>query len=176
MDETPAVIEQLQDRIEAKAQRLINRYGFAEQDRDDIEQELWVGLLTFRRLSRVNGDCPVCAAVARNDALEQIVEHTIASILRYGSTSYPTTRRWYPLLDGLAYAEADRYVMRAQLRLDVDQVLAELPAELTALAERLMFLPLTDALPDDNASSSVTTAQLGELRGAFAVAGFDRLF
>lgn len=60
--------------IQHKARQLVGRVGFTESDREDLEQELMLDLLS--RLPRYNPD-----RAQRNTFIARVVEHKVATII-----------------------------------------------------------------------------------------------
>ena len=150
--------------IKHKARQLVDRAGFVEADRHDLEQDLVIDLL--RRLPRFDP-----AIAKRETFIARIVEHHVATIVesqkagirdyrqRAGSLDERREEDDGSSADGPPVLNQDEYLRetlasarrdedRHALRLDLERVLAELPGDgsidLRALCVRLQNSSVTE--------------------------------
>ena len=158
--------------IHAKSWRLVRRYGFSETDRQDIEQELWLGVLTRKKLcdAVITDPSRSDPQTRRRRDLDHVVAQTLITLLNY--------RTWRCRnVDGMRSAVGfnvavgrDNPIEKHLLRLDVQQVISRLPEELAALCGRLQREPLAVVLNATASSQPVLMAQLDRLRAIFQAA------
>jgi RNA polymerase sigma-70 factor (ECF subfamily) len=147
--------------IRFKAQQLIGRHGFTRSDREDIEQELRADLV--KRLRQFDP-----ARAKRKTFIARVIEHKVATIIEYCRAGMRDFRREERSLDtwvdvgedgwnrfGNTLAEEDVCDVcgrpnlsreeRSDLASDVENVIADLPAELRELCRFLKSGSLSDA-------------------------------
>lgn len=136
--------------VKWKAAQLVGRAGFTESDRADIEQDI-----AFQVLRRIRKFDP---ARGRFEAtVRRIVENAVADILAARKAACRDYRRRGPSLNETVRDENGKRVERSEtfesgghlrrtrrpaserrdLKLDLDDVIAELPPDLRRLCERL---------------------------------------
>ena len=137
------------DLIRRKIKQLIGRAGFTLHDREDIEQDLYVRVL--QSWPRFNPD-----VAHRNAFITTVVERYVANILRNKQAAKRDHRRISSLnvmitvtdegptelaqtigereQDARLFRQCRSEVELIQLELDIEKLLAELPAELRNLA------------------------------------------
>jgi len=147
--------------IKHKAQRLIGRVGLTESDREDVEQELALDLLS--RLPEYDATRGL-----RSAFVGQIINHKVAQLIRDRRRKKRDCRCRACSLDDPPEQEdgstipreeiiaQDDYdllmskhsrpeIERLDLRLDVSAVVSRLPADQQDLAARLMHQSITEA-------------------------------
>jgi hypothetical protein len=135
--------------IRSKAWRLCRRWNLRFHEREDLEQELWLALLIHWNQQQTS-DEPI--GLSSNDGqwdmatlrhhLVHQVEYIVASMI-YSDAFWQSIRPRRELLGGAWLEEVlmDRESLSPQqidLRLDVAEVLAQLPPGLRQLCDRLM--------------------------------------
>ncbi|MBE7457435.1 MAG: sigma-70 family RNA polymerase sigma factor [Phycisphaerae bacterium] len=126
--------------ISLKARALVGKYGFTKSDREDIEQDLTLGLLT--RLSCFDPDKARSATFVR-----MVVDDCTASLIRKRKALVRDYRRSTSLdelqelvdqddSENLAELSYDDREQR-ELAIDMAEALKQLPAELRSIAEAL---------------------------------------
>jgi len=174
--------------IKHKAQRLIGRVGLTESDREDVEQELVLDLLS--RLPEYDATRGL-----RSAFIGQVINHKVAQLIRDRQRKKRDCRRRACSLDdpleqedGSAIAREetvsqDDYdllmgkhsrpeVERMDLAIDVSIALSRIPADLRDLAVLLMLQPKRDAAREAGISRSTLYRRgLRRLRSAFEDAG-----
>lgn len=173
--------------IRHKARQLVGRAGFVEADRADIEQEMALDLL--RRLPRFDP-----ARAARNTFIARIVEHRVATLVEAQKAGIRDYRRVAgslddrrpgdggasddgpPVLDQHEYrravlAGAFRDQEQRDLRRDLQRVVADLPADLRDLCERLQGATVSEVSRETGVPRSTLYDAIGKLRDRFDAAG-----
>ena len=163
-------LAQLDRVICAKAEKLVKRYGFNEADREDIEQELWLGVLSYLKAFRDASMKPnglVCG-VSGTPVLDHAVVKIVVSLLSY--------RSWHRRIESQDLSACCGVVRtngchdsleRRQLRVDIQQVIDTLPVDLKALCGRLYLDLSTAVLQTDEVPHVFTQAQRDRLRCIF---------
>jgi RNA polymerase sigma-70 factor (ECF subfamily) len=185
-DESPEPIDQVvRALIRRKANQLIGRAGLTRQDREDLEQELL--RLLLQRLSTIDQQR------ARTSAfLATVIERLASNLLRdrraakrdgrrTSSLNVPASGEDAPaeLVDTITRREQEARRGRhprgdeelAQLASDVAEVLAGLPADLRALAERLMSQSVSQAARELGVARTSLYGDIRRLRRRFERAG-----
>jgi len=139
--------------IRRKARQLVGHYGFTEDDREDIEQELWADL--YHRAPSYDPSLASPRTFAN-----RIVEHAIAAIIEHRKYAirdyrqavcslndpvdgeYGDQAEYVDLLDQDTYLESlgqekTSVADQAAADIDLERLRATLPPELRALLERL---------------------------------------
>jgi RNA polymerase sigma-70 factor (ECF subfamily) len=189
--------------IKHKARQLVGRAGFVEADRHDLEQELVIDLL--RRLPRFDPaiakrETFITRLVEHHIAT--IIEWQKAGIRDYRQCAYsiddehrsndsrPDDHRLddlglnadkTSLLDQDVYLRETGAVSRTQeelrdLRFDVEKVLAELPADLRALCNRLQSSTVSEISKETRTPRGTLYEAIRKLRMRFDRAGLAAYF
>lgn len=153
--------------IAAKARRLVGRYGLQPQDRPDVEQEL-----AARVIPRLEDYVPGRSTPAAFAAM--VVAKAVANLLRdrraRKRTPPPRPGPPAPAEDVPdPRAEGDR--RRRELADDVAAILADLPTELRALAERLKAGTVSQVARQTGVPRTSLYRPVEELREVFERAG-----
>ena len=157
---------QLERTVRAKAWRLVRHFNLNKSDLDDIQQEIWLGLLTVHHTkdqAHVSQTDSACAS-SRVSGLEVMVANKIASILTDREDRRVAQKR-----------DADRHLMvhrrdpleQRQLEIDVEQLTKSLPAELQNLCRRLRSEYPLNTVDTDRTSYRLVAAQLKRLQHIF---------
>lgn len=137
--------------VRSQASRMTARLGLRFDDRQDLEQELWLELLVRHagrdRDDRVPGflsqrDWPECRAAAWVQ-LQREIEEIAAALARswpFWRRVRPNPERFWPSFLSAELTPADRNCefRRLDLSLDVSELLGQLPAADRHLCESLM--------------------------------------
>ena len=159
------------------AHRLADRFDLRPQDRDDLEQELWLALLVrwsaaARSTCRELEASPCAAPEQFTEAglrrlVARDVDQVAASLLR----RHPLSIREHPLLlriQRTPVAQAGDESRRRELRLDLAAVLSRLPGELRELCHRVLSGEMEGTSAYDvDAGREEAERQLMTLRHAF---------
>lgn len=124
-----------------KVDHLIGRFGFTENDRDDLKQELALHLI--RHLDEFDP-----ARAQRTTFIARCIEHRLADIIRHRNRARRDARRAcrFSADDGneaqfstasLADTASERERECADIRIDVSGVIATLPARLVTICALL---------------------------------------
>ncbi len=163
--------------ISHKARRLIGRYGFAAQDRQDIEQELTAHLL--RALRRFNP-----SVANRHTFIARVIDHKISNIIREKVAPMRDYRLHGGCIDGddaaqerlprnVLDAHEHRHDEQRDLRIDIVSITASLPDDLADLCLRLQ----TQTVLEISRATGIPRWQLYEsvarLRVIFSRAGLS---
>jgi RNA polymerase sigma-70 factor (ECF subfamily) len=168
--------------IRRKVKQIVGRAGFTPQDREDLEQELQLRL--WQRLPAFDPQ-----RGHRYAFLTTVVEHVVANLLRELQAQKRDPRRIQSLHERIQTSdqgpserattigqeEYDAWRGRsprgnaelAQLAHDVAAVLAQLPAELRDLAERLQYQSLAQIARETGAPRTTLYTPLRQLRQRF---------
>jgi RNA polymerase sigma-70 factor (ECF subfamily) len=172
--------------IRRKAKQIIGRAGITAQDRDDLEQELILGLLKRRRsYDPRRGRSTTFSRLA--------VAHTLANLLRANAAKKRATGKITSLSQqvttgdgvrtelGQTLAEGNEDKHRgpfrrapdevADLAQDLAEVVEQLPARLRDLAQRLKIDSLAQVARDLGKPRSTVASWVRELRQRFEKAG-----
>lgn len=179
--------------IRRKAGKLVGRFGLTQQDREDLEQELLLGL--WERLPNFDSRLSTREAFAR-----EVVEHKVVSIIReriaemrdyrvctrslnerYKCDDVPEGRELQDLITeeqvrerlGLFGCSAEDMV---SLRKDVPAVLAHIPPDLAWLGRRLMARTVTEISRETGIPRSTLYHWMKKLRSEFESNGFGTSF
>lgn len=151
----------LRDLIRIKAARLARSRQLPNVDREDIEQALLLDVL--RRLPKFDAD-----KSDREDHLRAVVEHTVRNLIRSGQAAKRGRGRTTSLdsitVDEPRLGRTDEDLTRADLVLDVQELLKRLPAELQRVAELLQSLSTTEAAAILGISRGTLYSRLQEIR------------
>jgi RNA polymerase sigma-70 factor (ECF subfamily) len=173
--------------IRRKARSLIGKYGFTKSDQEDLEQEITLHVLERAAKLEREADC-------RRAYLTTLVEHCVANLIRHqcaqkrwhsGTISLNSNVRgpdghWQELENLID--EEQRLVHRgcktlcesekAQLELEVDEIVERLPPALQEASERLMEGESLRNIAEDLGISRTTLRQA--LRQHFEAGGFSK--
>ena len=167
-------------RIKYRVGRLIGRFGLTESDREDLQQDFILELLkAFRRFDP--------AKSSRKTFIARVLDRKFKHIVRNGATRMRHEARDPVSLDRVM----ERYTptadvrmnhtgqvciggqQRIELRLDLEQVLATLPARLRRICElRKIYSPAEIARRLDVVPSTVCRA-IAKVRAHVKAAGLD---
>jgi RNA polymerase sigma-70 factor (ECF subfamily) len=173
--------------IRYKARRLVEHEGFTESDLPDIEQDLALDVL--RRLSRYDPR----RAGART-FVSRIVDNHVATLIEFRKAHMRDYRREagsldermvdaggnvgdpIPLVRSKTYTKAVLESARLAeklrtLRIDLERVLAALPAEQRALCERLRTATVAEISRETGVPRGTLYERIGEIRSGFEKAG-----
>ncbi|GIW55530.1 MAG: hypothetical protein KatS3mg082_1934 [Nitrospiraceae bacterium] len=158
--------------IRRKIKQLVGRAGFSRQDREDLEQELLLRLLQSLHLFDP-------AQAHRNVFVTTVIERAVAMILRErlarkrnGGTVQSLDHAHEKARDATEPADPRRsHEDQINLATDLAEVLAKLPDDLRALAERLKRQSLSQAARDLGVPRSTLQRQVQRLRQCFEDAG-----
>lgn len=145
--------------VECTADRLIGHGGFAENEREDLQQELLLRLLESWPAFDPRKSQPLTfvAIVIRNAASKLVRQRRMeCQHIRFVPES--------PDVD------VPSHVPAVDLQCDVATVLERLPPELQELAGRLMTESVTEVARSDGVPLSVIKRQVRQLHDAFAAA------
>ena len=169
--------------IKHKARQLIGSRGFAESDRDDLEQEMMLDLL--HRLPKYDSN-----KAQRNTFVARIVEHKVSIIIEERSAG---KRDWRlctaSMNDKLDFGESgsverlevydmDEYLRqtgqlsrpsseRMELSIDLRSTISSLPPELSDLCERLQTMNVSEISRDTGIPRGTLYDRIKELRSLF---------
>ena len=173
----------------SSSNELIGRYGLTPDDREDLEQEMALDLLL--RLPKFDPE-----RACLNTFIARVVERRVSTIIRHRTAAKRDCRSHVCSLDEpipgvegcstrhdmISQGDCDlrvgRYgrseVERLDLRIDVSLVLAGLPPELRALAERLCTHSVTEIARELGVPrSTLYETGIARLRKAFEDKGLD---
>jgi len=167
--------------IHFKARMLSRRRAFAGDDREDIEQDLWLDL--FERLPKYD---PTKATL--NTFIALVVERRVASLIRDRSTEKRSPDREECSLDDAVLDADGRVVARHEttpeaasdpgrlrdLERDVAHVVAHLPDELRPIVLALAFGTQNSVGPELGISRRAMAKAVDQLREIFRDAGLDQ--
>jgi DNA-directed RNA polymerase specialized sigma24 family protein len=158
--------------IRDKARSLVGHAGLARQDRDDLQQELFLRL--WRRGSRYEAgrgtvSAFVAAVVDREGAPllrdRRALKRGLGRTVSLNHTSVET--------EGLVFAVWDDGPDHAARTMDVNAILASLPADLRAVAESLKSGSKSQVARDRGKTPSTLQRTVEAIRRAFLDAGYD---
>ena len=167
--------------IQFKAWMLSRRRAFARDDREDIEQDLWLDLL--ERLPKYDP-----AKATLNTFIALVVERRVATLIRDRSTEKRSPDREEcslddPVLDGdgrvvsrhetTPEAASDPGRLR-ELERDMAHVVAHLPDDLRSIALALAFGTQNSIGPELGFSRRAMAKAVEQLREIFRDAGLDK--
>jgi len=161
--------------IRLKARQLIGRYGFTRSDREDIEQELTLDLLT--RLSRFDPDKARSATFVR-----LVVDRCAASLVRKRKALVRDYRR-ASSLDELIDEDDNENVAelsyddqeQRELAIDLCEALNQLPDDLRAIAEALRDGgKIAELAREHGLTREAMRWRVKKIRRHFAQRGLDR--
>ncbi|GIW56165.1 MAG: hypothetical protein KatS3mg082_2569 [Nitrospiraceae bacterium] len=158
--------------IRRKIKQLVGRAGFTRQDREDLEQEMLLRLLQSLHLFDPD-------KAHQNVFITTVIERAVAMILR---------ERLAKKRNGAAVQSLDQatdsagesaepvdphrsHEQQVDLATDLAEVLAKLPHDLRALAERLKHQSLSQVARDLGVSRSTLQRQVQRLRECFEDGG-----
>jgi RNA polymerase sigma-70 factor (ECF subfamily) len=158
--------------IRRKIKQLVGRAGFSRQDREDLEQELLLRLLQSLHLFDP-------AQAHRNVFVTTVIERAVAMILRErlakkrnGATVQSLDQATDNAGDSAEPVDPHRsQEQQVDPATDLAEVLARLPDDLRALAERLKSQSLSQAARDLGVPRSTLQRQVQRLRQCFEDAG-----
>lgn len=158
--------------IRLKARTLIGKYGFNRSDREDIEQELTLDLLT--RLSRYDPSKARSATFVR-----LVVDRCVASLIRKRQALMRDYRRATQSLDDLIDEEDNDNAAelsyddqeKRELAIDMAEALGELPDELRSIAEALRDGKLAEVARDRGLTREAMRWRVKKIRDHFARRG-----
>ena len=172
--------------IRRKAGQLIGRYGFKEQDREQLEQEL-----TMRLLNSLRSFDPEQSH--RNAFVTTIVERNVATIIRDRQAEKRDDRNVSSLnvlcrngefgpvelaqlidqseVDAQRGRKTRTHEQVVDLGSDVTDILASLPVELRVLAEQLKSKSLVQIARETGVTRASLRKQVDHLREIFERAG-----
>lgn len=164
--------------VRAKAYRLAGRLGLRQQDIQDLEQDLWVGLLTRWEADRERSRGEDALRDAWEEhlsvaAMHRCVVHQIDQVAAAFAQSSVQDHVWpareHPLIP---WRESDQPAEPADglrhLRLDLACILDRLPADLRRLCERLLCDGLDAAHADgEGVDRADLDRQIAALRHIF---------
>jgi RNA polymerase sigma factor (sigma-70 family) len=170
--------------IRRQARQLIGKAGFRPADREDIEQEL--ALRVWRSFPNFNPEAGCSAAFVAT-----VLGRAANSLLRLRNSRKRGNGRQHRSLaighksmaDGFACDAMSHSICSSEsshedkvdLAHDVAAVMAQLPAQLRKLAERLKHDNIASIARHDSVSRSTIYARLAELRRAFVAADLKNL-
>ncbi|GIW56683.1 MAG: hypothetical protein KatS3mg082_3087 [Nitrospiraceae bacterium] len=158
--------------IRRKIKQLVGRAGFTRQDREDLEQELILRLLQSLHLFDPE-------QAHRNVFVTTVIERAVAMILRErlarkrnGGTVQSLDHAHEKAGDATEPVDPRRsHEEQINLATDLAEVLAKLPHDLRALAERLKTQSLSQAAREMGIPRSTLQRQVQRLRRCFEDAG-----
>lgn len=177
------------DLIRHKARQLVGKAGLTENDRQDLEQELMIDLLS--RMKHFNP-----AKGKKTTFMTRIVERRISNILEArfaqcrdwrkctaslndpipGGDDDSTERIEQVSSDGqMGHHQGRETIEQRQndIRLDVDRVIAALPEDLQELCEKLQSSNMAEIAREMGVPRSTLYGKLTKLRDAFREAGLE---
>ncbi len=176
------------DLIRHKARQLVGKAGLTENDRQDLEQELMIDLLS--RMKHFNP-----AKGKKTTFLTRIVERRISNILEArfaqcrdwrkctaslndpipGGNDDSTERIEQVSSDGQMGHQGRETIEQRQndIRFDVDRVIAALPEDLQELCEKLQSSNMAEIAREMGVPRSTLYGKLTKLRDAFREAGLE---
>jgi RNA polymerase sigma-70 factor (ECF subfamily) len=178
--------------IKFKAIQLVGHAGFTDSDREDIEQEMVIDLLS--RLPKFDPD-----KAKRNTFITRVVEHKVANLIEAQAKAHGDYRQYgcslneqVELDDGESaerteIVSEDDYLQRTkrksspaqkmtELAIDLDVFLAKLPEELRSLCALLAEETLTEISDRTRVPRSTLYESINQLRRLLKKAGFDKYF
>jgi RNA polymerase sigma factor (sigma-70 family) len=162
--------------IRVKVAGLIGRYGLTDQDYEDLHQE--VALYVLTQLPRFD---PQRSSLAT--FVSRCCDRAITRILRARRAPKRRCARDYACTDDLhgsgddgsgddfAEAAAAREERQRDLRLDIEQVAAGLPARLRALLQRLMSETPSGIARESGVARQRIAEDIARIRSAFVQRG-----
>lgn len=179
--------------IKRKAKQLVGQAGFTESDREDLEQELIYDLL--RHLPKFDPD-----RATRNTFIARVVEFKVVTIIRAQKAGIRDHRlNAYSLNESVEDGDGNRishietinqdnYFLKmgkysrpleelGELSIDIEQVLAELPPDLSNLCEQLIQgWTVTDISRNAGISRETVYKSIKKLREMLNFTGFEDYF
>lgn len=188
MSQSQQLPEEFHALVRQKARRVAGRFGFSRSDRDDIEQELCVCLLT-----RMRG---LDEGVTNREAfVTTVLDRCVATLMRRMRAQKRSQRGETSLSVGLPDEDGqtvsgDKTVSEAQnrkrigdsplsdferveLEMDVATVVDRLPSDLRPLAQLLQEHSLSECARQLGISRTTLQYQMAQLREASASSGFE---
>lgn len=188
MSQSQQLPEEFHALVRQKARRVAGRFGFSRSDRDDIEQELCVCLLT-----RMRG---LDESVTNREAfVTTVLDRCVATLMRRKRAQKRSRPGESSLNVGASDEDgrnvtADRTVSEAQnrkrigdcplsdlerveLEMDVATVVDRLPSDLRPLARLLKEYSVSECARQLGISRTTLQYQMAQLREAFVSSGFD---
>lgn len=160
--------------VRAKVRRWIGKAGLRQQDRPDLEQEVWTQL--WPRLRAFD-----CGRGRPHGFLAIVIERILANHVRDRFAAKRNVRRVLSLPQQVSTAQgqvelspegsACREVEESGLVLDVADVIARLPAKQQELAEQLQHHSLAEIARQRSLPRSTLQSQVRKLRAIFDRAG-----
>ena len=174
-----------------KARQLVGKYGFTEDDREDLEQGMIMDLL--ERLSKFD-----CRKGCQATFVSRIIDHKASTIIRHRRQQKRDYRRQVCSLDDPIPTEGggairrgatlsqDEYDLqmgihsrsaeeRQDLYVDVSLVISRLPPDLQHLAEKLKTHSITEVAREQGIPrSTLYGGGLAQLRRAFEDKGLKK--
>ena len=176
------------DLIRHKARQLVGKAGLTENDRQDLEQELMIDLLS--RMKHFNP-----AKGKKTTFMTRIVERRISNILEArfaqcrdwrkctaslndpipGGNDDSTERIEQVSSDGQMGHQGRETIEQRQndIRFDVDRVISALPEDLQELCEKLRSSNMAEIAREMGVPRSTLYGKLTKLRDAFREAGLE---
>jgi len=176
--------------IRHKAKQLVGTAGFTESDRDDLEQEMMIDVIT--RLPKYNA-----SRGALKTFVACIIERKISKLIRYRTSGIRDFRRVAFSInapiesgDGDTFEQGDFVaedideptsssnvhgdVEEMELAEATEQVVSELPANLRRLCDLLKTKTLADAAREMGIPRTTLQDRVSKLRGLFEDAGLRK--
>ena len=151
----------LRDLIRRKAAKLTRCHKVPHADREDVEQDLLLEVL--RRLPKFDP-----ARSDRDGHLRAVVEHAVSNLVRSGRAAKRgrgRTARLDAILTGESeLGRTDEVLARADLVMDVQELLKRLPDELRRVAELIQSQSATETARALGVSRGTVYARLREIR------------
>lgn len=118
--------------IRIKANKLVGRHGFRRSDVEDIQQDLVLHLLE-------HGQQLIAHTAAQMTVLDLALDNAIKNIIEKRCAKKRDRRRDIPVENAPISSMVDKHDPIAEfvMRLDIDQLITELPATLIPLAKEL---------------------------------------
>ena len=167
-------------RIKYRVGRLIGRFGLTESDREDLQQDFILELLkAFRRFDP--------AKSSRKTFITRVLNRKFKHIVRNGATRMRHEARDPVSLDKVmeSYMPTAEVRMnhtgqvclsdqlRIELRLDLEHILATLPARLRRICELLKVYSPAETARGLGVVPSTVWRAIAKIRSHFAAAGLD---
>lgn len=153
--------------IAAKAKQLVGRYGLRPHDRPDLEQDL-----AARLAARLSDHDPTRSTPEAFAAM--VIAQAVANLVRdrrAAKRAAPSRPAPPAPPEEVPDSRAEDDVRRLDLAIDVAAVLDQLPADLRAVAERLMVRTVSQVARASGVARTTLYGRLDELRTAFERAG-----
>ena len=173
--------------IKYKAKKLVGLYGFAESDREDLEQEMILDLL--RRLPKCDSE-----RAKRNTFIAVIIQNKVATIIKarkakkrgYGihicsldedlAREGGSTRLRKEIINQEDYFHRTGELSRPateiiDLSIDAERAVESLPPKLRSICKHLRILSITEISREIGIPRSTIYESIGKLRGLLEEAG-----